>query len=315
MNAGEKQMINKPMDVLTNYPVRRTDEQKTVFISAVTEYIRHSGYPVNIEQERNNRNIVIGKPDRAAYLVTAHYDTPVSSLFPNLLLPKNFALFYMYQIGIILAYMLIALGVCAPVWLLAHNRTAAFLIWYVVYMVLAMWGRIGFPNKNNANDNTSGVVTLLETVEALPQALRDRVCFVLFDQEEKGLVGSKIYRKAHQEKTEKQIVLNLDCVGDGDILQFEPVKSAQADAELMEIISKVCTSAGRKEIRVAQGFFTGSSDQKSFPRGVGIKALHYKKRIGLYCGHIHTNSDKTLDETNVDILRNALIAIISSANK
>lgn len=308
-------MLERPMDVLNSYPIRRTDEQKTAFISALTEFVSNLGYPVNVEQDSNNRNVVIGDPNNARYLITAHYDTPVSSMFPNLLLPKSFALFYLYQISIILAYMLIALVVCAPVWLLTQNKTATFLVWYITYMVQAMWGRIGKPNKNNFNDNTSGVVTLLETVVALPQELRDRVCFVLFDQEEKGLVGSKIYRKAHKEQTDKQIVLNLDCVGDGDILQFEPVKSIQNDTEFLNEISAVCTVVGNKELRLAKGPFTGSSDQRSFPKAVGIKALHYKKGIGLYCGHIHTNRDKTLDETNVNILRSALIRIISSADK
>lgn len=308
-------MLEKPMDVLKNHPIRRTNEQKIAFISAIREYISPLGYPVNVEQEGKNRNIVIGDADKAQYLVTAHYDTPVSSMFPNLLLPRNFALFYLYQIGVILAYMLIALGICAPVWLLTQNKTATFLMWYVAYMVQAMWGRIGKPNKINFNDNTSGVVTLLETALALPQELRDRVCFVLFDQEEKGLVGSKLYRKAHMEQTDKQIVLNLDCVGDGDVIQFEPVKTLQTDTDAIKKISAVCKTVGNKELRLAQGPFTGSSDQKSFPKGVGIKALHYKKGVGLYCGHIHTNRDKTLDETNVNILRTALIAIISSADK
>ena len=304
-------MLEKPMDVLKNHPIRRTNEQKIAFISAIREYISPLGYPVNVEQEGKNRNIVIGDADKAQYLVTAHYDTPVSSMFPNLLLPRNFALFYLYQIGVILAYMLIALGICAPVWLLTQNKTATFLMWYVAYMVQAMWGRIGKPNKINFNDNTSGVVTLLETALALPQELRDRVCFVLFDQEEKGLVGSKLYRKAHMEQTDKQIVLNLDCVGDGDVIQFEPVKTLQTDTDAIKKISAVCKTVGNKELRLAQGPFTGSSDQKSFPKGVGIKALHYKKGVGLYCGHIHTNRDKTLDETNVNILRAAIVSLIT----
>ena len=308
-------MLEKPMDVLRSHPIRRTDEQKTAFISAVTQYVTHLGYPINTEQDDKNRNIVIGNPERARYLVTAHYDTPVSSLFPNILLPKNFALFYLYQIGVILAYMLIALVICAPVWLLTQNRTATFVVWYIAYMVQAMWGRIGKPNKHNANDNTSGVVTLLETAGALPQNQRERVCFVLFDQEEKGLVGSKIYRKAHKEQTDKQIVLNLDCVGDGDIIQFEPVKSLQKDIATLEKISAICQTVGNKELRLEKGPFTGSSDQKSFPKAFGIKALRYKKGVGLYCGHIHTNRDKTLDETNINILRTALITIISSADK
>ena len=309
-------MITKPIDVLKNHPVRRTDEQKSAFISAVTEYLRQLGYAVNVENgQRKSRNVVIGDPEKAQYLVTAHYDTPVSSLFPNILLPKSFALFYLYQTGIILAFMLIAFVVCAPVWFLTQNKTATFIVWYITYMVQAMWGRIGKPNKNNANDNTSGVVTLLETAGALPQNLRDRVCFVLFDLEEKGLLGSKDYRDAHKEQTEKQVVLNMDCVGDGDIFQFEPVKSAQEDSDLLEKLSGICKTVGNKEIRLASGSFTGSSDHKNFPKGVGIKALRYKKGIGLYCGHIHTNRDKTLDETNVNTLQAVLIDIISSADK
>jgi len=309
-------MIKNPMDVLKNHPIRRTNEQKSAFISAVTEHLGHFGYAVNVESgQRKSRNIIIGDPAKAQYLVTAHYDTPVSSLFPNIMFPKNHMLFYLYQIGLILAYMLIALVICAPVWLLTKNEVPTFVVWYVAYMVQAMWGRIGKPNKHNANDNTSGVVTLLKTADALPENLRERVCFVLFDQEEKGLLGSKDYRDAHKEQTEKQIVLNLDCVGDGDILQFEPVKSAQKDPNLLAKLSVICKKVGNKEIRLATGSFTGSSDHKNFPKGVGIKALHNKKGIGLYCGRIHTYRDKVLDETNTNILQAALTTIISSADK
>ncbi len=305
-------MIEKPMDVLKNHPVRRSEEQKTAFIAEVTEYVQKLGYTVIVESgQKKERNIVIGDPEKAKYLVTAHYDTPATSLFPNLLFPQNFGFFYLYQIGVILGYMLIALLCALPVMLLTKNETASFLTWYVVYMALAMMGRWGPANKNNYNDNTSGVVTVLEILSALPQNYRQQVCFVLFDQEEKGLVGSKEYRKKHKEQTENQIVLNLDCVGDGDILQFEPVKTAQTE-EILGEISKVCTKVGNKELRLAKGKFTGSSDQKSFPKGIGIKALRYKKGVGYYCGRIHTNRDTVLDETNINILRDALIAIITA---
>ena len=308
-------MIEKPMDVLKNHPIRRSETQKTAFISDILEYVRKLGYEGNVESgQRKERNIVIGDPIGAKYLVTAHYDTPATSLFPNLLLPKSFGLFYLYQIGIILGFMLIALLFALPVMLLTQNETASFLTWYVVYMAQAMMGRWGPANKNNYNDNTSGVVTVLEILSALPQIHRKQVCFVLFDQEEKGLVGSKEYRKKYKEQTDSQIVLNLDCVGDGDILQFEPVKSAQTE-DILAKISQICTKIGNKELRLAQGKFTGSSDQKSFPKGIGIKALRYKKGVGCYCGRIHTNRDTVLDETNVYILRDALITMISTADK
>jgi hypothetical protein len=308
-------MIEKPMDVLKNHPIRRSDEQKSAFIADITEYARKLDYEVNVESgEKKERNIVIGNPNNAKYLVTAHYDTPATSLFPNLLLPQNFGLFFLYQMGVILGYMLIALLCALPIMLLTKNETASLLTWYVVYMALAMMGRWGPANKNNYNDNTSGVVTVLETLSALPQPQRELVCFVLFDQEEKGLVGSKEYRKRHKDQTDTQIILNLDCVGDGDTLQFEPVKSAQTE-EILEKISQVCTKVGNKELRLATGSFTGSSDQKSFPKGIGIKALRYKKGVGYYCGKIHTNRDMCLDETNINILRDALITVIGTADK
>ena len=282
-----------------------------MFITDVKNYVRKLGYEIHVESgEKKERNIVIGDPINAKYLVTAHYDTPATSFFPNLLLPQNFGLFYLYQMGVILGYMLIALLCALPVILLTKNETASFLTWYVVYMVLVMMGRWGPANKNNYNDNTSGVVTVLEILSSLPRENRQQVCFVLFDQEEKGLVGSKEYRKKHKKQTENQIVWNLDCVGDGDIIQFEPVKTAQTE-EIFSIISPVCTKVGDKEIRLAKGKFTGSSDQKNFPMGIGIKALHCKNGV-YYCGKIHTNRDKTLDEMNVNILRDALITIITA---
>lgn len=308
-------MIEKPMDVLKNHPVRRNDPQKDAFIADILAYARKNGYAVNVESgEKKEKNIVIGAPAQAKFLVTAHYDTPATSLFPNLLLPKNFTLFYLYQFGVILAYMLIALVVALPVALLAKNETATILVWYVAYMALVMMGRWGPANKNNYNDNTSGVVTVLEALTAMPQELRPQAAFILFDREEMGLVGSKEYRKRHKAQTEDQIVLNLDCVGDGDILQLEPVKSAQTE-EILTMLSRVCTKNENKEIRLEQGKFTGASDQKSFPKGVGIKALHDKKGIGCYCGKIHTNRDRTLEETNISILRDALISIIRTADK
>ncbi len=308
-------MIEKPMDVLKNHPIRRTDPQKDAFIADILEYARREGYAVNVESgQKKEKNIVIGAPAQARFLVTAHYDTPATSLFPNLLLPKNFTLFYLYQIGVILSYMLIALLAALPFWRLTENEKAALLIWYVVYMALAMMGRWGPANKNNYNDNTSGVVTVLEILSALPPEHRRQAAFVLFDREEMGLVGSKEYRKRHKEQTENQLVLNLDCVGDGDILQLEPVKSAQTE-EITEILSRICTKTDRKEIRLEQGKFTGSSDQRSFPKGIGIKVLHDKKGVGCCCGRIHTNRDTILDETNISILRDALISVIRTADK
>jgi hypothetical protein len=68
---------------------------------------------------------------------------------------------------------------------------------------------------------------------------------------------------------------------------------------------------GPKSIAVRhKGFRYYPSDQKHFPYGVGIAALR-RGRAGLYCSRIHTKKDTVLEETNVNILRAAIVSLIT----
>ena len=310
-------MICKPMDVLTNYEIRKTKKQKTAFLTAVTAYMRSQRYDVQIEKGRYGaRNIIAGDPQNAEYLITAHYDTPASIGIPNLITPCNPVTYFLFQFLVVGLLLGISLAAALGVLLWTGNEAVAFLCWYVVYFGILALMMFGPANRHNANDNTSGVVTVLETMASMPENLRSKVCFVLFDLEEAGLVGSASYRKIHGASLEKQIVLNLDCVGVGDVIQMAPVKKAKKDQKVLDKLISVCGRFGSKEIRLrAKGFTAGSSDHKNFPNGVGIMAFRYQKGIGLYCGRIHTFRDKILDQTNVNILRAALISLISSADK
>jgi hypothetical protein len=308
-------MIEKPMDILSHFPIRRTKQQKNAFILSVSDYIRKQNYSVNIEEEKRGvRNIVIGDPENAKYLLTAHYDTPASIGLPNLIAPNNPFFFFAIQlllVGILLA-IAVGIGVCIA-WLGADKRIALF-VGYAVYMAMVVLMRKGPANRHNANDNTSGVVTVLEILEALPEAQREDVCFVLFDLEEAGLVGSKAYHKRHKAAAENQIVLNMDCVGDGDVIQLTPVNQAKTDAALLNRLSAICCVVDTKELRLrSSGFYKGNSDHKNFPKGVAIMAFHRKKGIGLYCGRIHTWRDKILDRENVALLRDALLSFLTKA--
>ena len=170
---------------------------------------------------------------------------------------------------------------------------------------------IGPANRHNANDNTSGVVTLLEILRTLPENQRDKVCFVLFDLEEAGLIGSSSYRKAHKKATDHQLVLNLDCVGDGDHLLMFPTKALKKNRRKLTSLYKACGYFGNKSLLVHEkGFGIYPSDQMVFPYGVGICALQ-KGKHGLYVSRIHTAKDTVLEITNVNILRAALTSFIS----
>ena len=124
-------------------------------------------------------------------------------------------------------------------------------------------------------------------------------------------MGSAQFRKQHKASTENTVVLNLDCVGDGNIIQLTPVKKARKDPALLDKLSVICKPIGQKELRLrSQGFYGGSSDHKNFPYGVAIMAFKQKKGIGLYCNRIHTWRDTILDTENVAVIRDALIAFL-----
>lgn len=322
-------MLTKPMDILAQYPVRRSKAQKQAFRDAVQTYAENLNYPVSVESGKfGSRNLIIGDPETAKYLVTAHYDTCAKIPFPNLLTPFSPVLFLLYQLLIaallLLGAALLSFLVCACVFLaclfLAPLDSGlmivliVFLLWYVGFVIFGVLFFVllyfGPANKNNANDNTSGVVTLLEIARTMPETQRHKVCFVLFDLEEKGLWGSRSFRKLHKETSDHQIVLNLDCVGDGDHIRMFPTKKLKENRKMCTSLYNACGYMGKKSILVHEkGFGIYPSDQRHFPYGVGICALR-KNKLCYYLGRIHTKRDTVLDEINVNILRAALTSFI-----
>lgn len=306
-------MIEHPMDLPERFPIRKTKKQKLAFRDAVQSYAEGLGYRVSVEKGSfGSRNIVIGDPETAEYLVTAHYDTCAAMIVPNMVFPRNPVLFLLYQLFVVALLVAAAAAVGAVAGVLADSDGVAWLTACAAYWALLIGMMVGPANRRNANDNTSGVVAVLETAAAMPQSHRDKVCFVLFDLEEAGLIGSASYRRRHKAATERQTVLNMDCVGDGDELwAFPNRKLLKNDAEL----DRLCCMVGRwgkKSFHVHQrGFAVYPSDQANFPRGVAFAALHRSKWLGRYYGRIHTFRDTVLDYTNIHILRAALITYIT----
>ena len=304
-------MLDCPMDVLSDYPVRKSREQKRKFREAAQLYLTGLGYSVHEEKGSFGcRNLVIGDPEGADYLVTAHYDTCARLPVPNLLTPCHFWPFMLYQLGMASGMLLVTAMTGMLVWLLTRDVSVSVwvsygVLWGIIVLMLA-----GPANPSNANDNTSGVVTVLEMARTMPENRRDKVCFVLFDLEEAGLIGSSAYRKAHKKDTDRQLVLNLDCVGDGDSLRIFPTKKLKRDRQRLSPLYQVCGTFGKKTLLVRdKGFAVYPSDQMNFPYAVGICALR-SSRFGLYLGRIHTPRDTVLEETNVNLLRSALTSLI-----
>lgn len=306
--------MNTPMDVVKNYPVRKSKKQKQAFRADVTQWLQNLGYPVCEEEGSfHSCNLVIGDPQRARYLVTAHYDTCARLPFPNLITPCNFWTFLLYQIFICLMLMLPAMAVGGLVGYLLHSFDIGYFLFVVLLWAAIVLMLIGPANSSNVNDNTSGVVTLLEIARSIPELHRKNVCFVLFDLEEAGLIGSASYKKKHKREIPNQLVLNLDCVGEGDDIYFFPTAKLKKSKERLAPLQKLAGGYGKKSIAVrTKGFSIYPSDQSNFPYGVGICALK-RGWAGLYLSRIHTPRDTVLDETNVNILRAALTTLISGS--
>jgi len=314
-NGGGENMIQEPVDVLKHYEVRKNSKQKTPFISAVIGYAQSQNYcKISVEKEIFGcRNIVIGDPAKAKYLITAHYDTCAHLPFPNFITPCNLLLYLAYQILVTAGFfllpflLLVGLTIAGIDFTLSYWISLAFL-WLLLFLMM-----FGPANRHTANDNTSGVVTLLEILRTLPDSLRDQVCFVLFDMEELGLIGSAAYRSRHKNQTQNQIILNLDCVGDGDEIVMFPSRKLRKSKTVIDELERLGCQCGSKKLYLhKKGLAICPSDQSNFPHSVGIMAFHRKKFMGIYCSRIHTNKDTILDYKNVNILRAAIISMIGN---
>ena len=92
-------MTESSRKVLKDYEVRKTYKQKTAFIEYVTVFSKEKGYTVNVEKGASkSRNIVVGNPETANVVYTAHYDTCPRLPFPNFITPKNIFIYILYQI-------------------------------------------------------------------------------------------------------------------------------------------------------------------------------------------------------------------------
>lgn len=309
-------------NVFTKYPVRKKVAQKEAFRSEVKTALRAAGWPVEVESSGSvvkSHNIVVGDVKTACVIFTAHYDTPAVLPFPNFLAPRNLIVSMLYQV--LLAVILVAvpfLGTAVFAWLWRvltlppHSVPALLLlaIFWVLLVLAMLMLYMGPANKTNANDNTSGALTLLEIAFALPAELKNQVALVFFDNEELGLVGSAAFRKKHGELAQTPL-LNFDCVGDGDTLLFVQKAAARKDAALQGALAAAFLPDGKKTPYVDTSPFTFyPSDQYHFKKGIGVAALRKAPLVGLYVARIHTRRDTVLEVDNLLYLRDGAIRLV-----
>ncbi len=301
--------------IFEKYQVRKTKKQKTAFIEYINNIAQCYEYDFEIEKGAfGARNIVIGNPDTAKVLYTAHYDTCARLPFPNFITPKNFLVYLLYQlliVGVFFALTFVVgfvVGFILPFIPMAENTTdriLSFLPQLVCLLFLYLLLN-GPANKNTANDNTSGVTTVLDIMRELPRDQKDKVAFVLFDLEETGLFGSSSFASKHKAIKKHTLVVNFDCVSDGETMLFALKKTTKHYAELLE---KAFVSSADITVDITDGAFY-PSDNASFKGGIGVAALKKSKSFGmLYMDRIHTNKDVIYREENIRFLTDGAVKL------
>lgn len=283
-------------EILDRWQVRKTKQQKTDFIG----FMKKNFSDMKIEEGGRiikSHNLVIGDVQKADFILTAHYDTCAALPFPNVLSPTNMAFTLFYNILICLPFF----AVMAIIFRLLSFMTDDFLIRYwisfaVMLVLLFAVFMGGKPNKHTANDNTSGVITLLELMNRLSPEQKERTAFVFFDNEENGMLGSAFFAKKYKGCLTDKLVINFDCVSDGDNILV--AMNNEAKKRLDPIVRDAFVPENGKAVYVSSNAFY-PSDQMMFPVSIAVAALKRKKGIGLYLDRIHTKWDTVFDESNI----------------
>lgn len=295
--------------ILDAYQVRKTKKQKQAFIALLQQHIpnlqvQKMGFP-------KSRNLVIGDPATAKVLLTAHYDTCAQLPFPNFITPKRPLISILYSFLVIIPWLVLIFLLN----LLLSRFVTDYLLHYWVSLVcygLLMWMMLSGPAcKHTANDNTSGVITLIEVYHALPEDLRNQVCFVFFDNEEKGVIGSAQFRKKYKKETKDKLLINYDCVSDGDY--FLLGISKKANQKYHVALAQAFTSDHDKTVmleNLKKVYYP--SDQAGYPMAIAVAALKHSKLFGYYMDRIHTKRDTVFDQRNIHFLTERTVQLIEN---
>jgi len=301
--------------IFEKYEVRKSKKQKTAFIEYIQGVCQQSGIPCTVEKKGISRNVVMGaSPEDSTMLITGHYDTCARMIVPNFITPKNPFMFILYQLLITVLLLVPGLIIGVLVGYLTDMMILAMPIYGIVTLLLCVLMMFGPANKHTANDNTSGTIAVLSSMLAMTSEQRSRVCFVLFDNEEIGLVGSSAFASMHKEVKKSTPVVNLDCVSDGDYLFAKMAKvdkNSPFGIQFKKAMEDAAGKHGMTPVIGTKGIYP--SDQASFKRGIGVACLNRSRLIGLYMNRIHTSRDTVFTQRNIDCLTEAMVALADTA--
>jgi len=302
-------------NIFNMHDVRMYRKRKDAFLKYCIHEFSALGYEkIEIKKQRNSlhvtsHNLIIGAPD-ADILITAHYDTPGRNGFIMILEPI---------FGTLISNIFISLFILVGPHAIRHFSGFDVQWLFNINNILIWLLILGFfiPNKHNRNDNTSGVLGVFRTAELIAQSpeLKARCAFVLFDHEEimPGLLGSKAFaqwRYANHRDKADGLVINLDCIGNGDTWTLMAKNKHPLYHEILTYLKNQ-----KLKIKEYKSKVMTYSDHFSFTHGVSIMMMKKSLIGGHYIPRIHTRRDKICDLDQIEIISNTVLGYLQSTTK
>ncbi len=293
--------------ILEKYQIRKTSRQKLAFIELLRKH-----YPQLQVQEGGLikcRNIIVGDVEHAKCVLTAHYDTCSVLPVPNFITPKRPLLTVLYSFLLIVPIFAIVMLLNILLNHLSNDYWVHYFISVFSYFGLLALLILGPPNKHTANDNTSGVITLCELLDALTPEELAQVAIVFFDHEETGLIGSSLFRKKYKQVMKDKLLINFDCVSDGDHILLAATKAAAEKYGTVFEESFLPTDTKQILLDKLEKIYY-PSDHAGFDCALAAAALKQAPVVGYYMDRIHTVRDTSFDEENITLLRDSTCRLL-----
>lgn len=159
--------------ILDHFQVRKTKKQKEEFRKYIIHELNQYGYCPSIQHKGINNNIIIGNIEKAKIFCTAHYDTQAVLPFPNLIVPNNLFGLILSQLAIIICILILIFFMNIVliqlfVWIGLFKNIELNIASSISWLIIMIWMLFGKANKHTANDNTSGIITIIESAIKLP---------------------------------------------------------------------------------------------------------------------------------------------------
>ena len=109
----------------------------------------------------------------------------------------------------------------------------------------------------------------------------------------------------------EKLLINFDCVSDGDTFLFGISKKANQKYHV-PLVRSYAAADNKKVLFENLKKIYYPSDQAGFPMAIAVAALKYKEPFGYYMDRIHTKRDTIFLEENITYLADHTVQFIES---